>query len=154
MFLFFRTLNVRQSWKNEMLTHINTLSLKSKWRLRFQAFYSDNGGWKVESTKSWNVASRLKGRKNIKTSWILNIKHKSGQRSQVLKYYYTHTVTTHTHTSIHTCTQSTFRLWDNKLHLLWAVLHDLCCLAEGNTFQADVVQRDQTATCRQRSWWN
>lgn len=57
--------------------------------------------------------------------------------------------------SPHACTHShTFWLWDNELHLLGGALHDLCRLAIGDPLQADMVQRDQSATWVQRSQWN
>lgn len=32
-------------------------------------------------------------------------------------------------------------------------MYDLCCLAESDAFQADIVQGDQATACRQTSQW-
>lgn len=50
--------------------------------------------------------------------------------------------------------RGTFWLRDDELHFLGAVMYDLCCLTEGDAFQADIVQGDQATTCRQTSQWN
>lgn len=55
-------------------------------------------------------------------------------------------VTLHVH--VNKKKHRTFWLWDNKLHLIGAALHDVSGLAEGHALQTELVERDQSTTWR------